>query len=532
VPQAVLNTLRTEEHMLIDDLNARLQAARKAYYAGNEPLMSDGDYDSLEAQIAGMAKAHKEQAAAATVLTTVGSDTSGRIVHIVPMLSLENKYSFEELLSWAEALGWPTLSLGSKWDGVSGSLIYDRGVLVQALTRGDGAAGESILRQILACSAIPSTLPVPISLEIRVELLIKQSTLAALNAELEARGLKPYASTRNLVAGSLKLLDPREVAHRQIMCRPWEVLFHTPGEGADSSVQRLHDIVTFGFPPPDDCLIRNREELRAALEKKIEELQEPDQEIGRDGLVLKVDDPSLRERLGRGAKYTFFQVCYKMQNQRALSTIRSIEWQVGRQGKLTPVATVDPVVLGGVTIERVTLNNLDWLLALGVRIGIRVWLVRSGDVIPKATEVVADEAAQTFEVVAPTHCPECNSLIVVNTEESAVTTHMCVNPKCPGRLRDLLTYIADRTVLDIEGLGDDLAAKLVENDFVTSLADLFEFGNEAMATVKAHGEHALTQTLAERGFPAILTLRMIQSLEKAKKASWPRVLAAFGIPAL
>jgi len=546
--------------MLIAELNSKLEAARKAYYSGN-PVMSDAEYDSLEDQLKGLVRSNPEQGHLATVLTTVGSDmplfadvphpaeqlfmaekqqgesrANGRVAHRVPMLSIENMYTVDDVCAWAESLGWPTLSVGSKLDGVSDSLVYEDGELRQALTRGDGTSGESVLSQIRRAGGVPSFIrnsPFTVRVEIRGEVVIAQSTLKLLNEELVAAGGKPYASTRNLAAGTLKLGDLEEVKRRGLLFRPWDVLL-PHGFQPDSAVGRLKEITAFGFAPSDDRIVTNREELIAAIEEMLPTLQEPGSEIGMDGIVIKVDSHELREKLGRGSKFTNYQVCFKPQNQKAETVIREVEWQVGRQGKITPVAIVEPVTLGGVQIARATLNNFTWLSTLGVRIGSKVGLVRSGDVIPKITEVL-EQPAESIEIAAPDRCPDCGSLVTASSEEdSTVTTHYCDSDICPGRIRDLLTYIADRTVLEIDGLGPELAGKLVETGMVkslsTALSDLFQFQTDTRNMIVLYGQKSAEALLQEKGFPVVLTLRMIESIDRARTAPWPVWIAAMAIP--
>lgn len=529
-----------DERNLVRDLNARLEQENKAYYEGN-PLVSDAEFDSQIEELKGLIKAHPEFAEEATVLKTVGTaDSTAPLLPLrVPMLSLENKYSYEELCDWADSvqaeLGlpqWPAFSLEVKYDGVSQSLEYD-GTLVEALTRGkEGASGESSLKQIATSTAVPQKLPEPIKINIRGEAVIAQSTLSALNAEIEAKGGKPYSNPRNLAAGTLKLQDLDEVRRRKLLFAPWDVQIPADGLVLDSAYQRLKMIEAWGFAPYTGRIVTSREELKAAMEEMLPGLQTPDQEIMKDGLVLKVDSHSYRQKLGYGSKFTRYQVCFKPQNQKSDTEILSVQWQVGRQGKLTPVATVAPVILGGVKIERATLNNLTWLQALGVRIGSKVALVRSGDVIPKVVEVL-ENGPETTEIVPPSFCPECKMAAVTGTddeEEDTSIAMLCKNPQCPGRLREMLTYIGDRTVLDIDGLGPELATKLVETGMVKNLADLFQFGNELRAAIRAVGQTEATKALLERGFPIALTVRMVDSLEAAKYAPWNRWLAAFCIP--
>ncbi len=540
--------------MLIAELNSKLDAARNAYYSG-DPVMTDAEYDSLEEQLKGLIKANPEQEHLATVLNSVGSDMplfinhnfmaekqaerrgNGRVAHLVPMLSIENLYTIDDVCAWAESLGWPALSVGSKLDGVSGSLSYEAGKLSQALTRGDGASGESILSQISVAGGVPSSIPTYAPfvgrVEIRGEVVIAQSTLKVLNDELTAAGGKPYASTRNLAAGTLKLGDLEEVRRRGLLFRPWDVLL-PHGVLPDSAVERLNEIIPLGFEPSDDCIVTNREELIAAIKDRLVTLQESDEEIGKDGIVIKVDSHAVREKLGRGSKFTNYQVCFKPQNQKAETILREVQWQVGRQGKITPVAIVEPVTLGGVQIARATLNNYTWLSALGVRIGSKVALVRSGDVIPKITEVL-EQPAESIEIAAPATCPDCSSPVTTSSEEdSTVTTHYCNSDICPGRIRDLLTYIADRTVLEIDGLGPELAGKLVGSGTVKSLStvlsDLFKFQTDTRNLIALVGQSEAEEALLKKGFPIALTFRMIESIDRARTAPWPVWIAAMAIP--
>jgi DNA ligase (NAD+) len=375
----------------MENLNQRLEEARRAYYAG-DPIMSDAEYDALEAELKGLAKD-----AQPSVLTTVGTDAPGRIPHKHPMRSIENVYSIEEAVAWAK-IPVSSCSVSSKWDGVSCSLTYEQGVLVKAVTRGDGTAGESILDQVIASKAVPVHLEGTIYplLEIRGELVMRRSALEALNQEILAAGGKPYVSTRNLVAGTVKLKDMAEVAKRQIEFRSWEVI----GEPGDltinfhqwsSGVGMLKLITQYGFAEPDDVLVTNAEQLKQEIESRIPGLSDPNQEIGRDGIVIKVDSLLVRQQLGYGSKFANFQIAFKAQNAKTETVLKDVIWQVGRQGRLTPVGIVEPVVLAGATIERVTLNNLTWINEMGLEIGSRVIIMRSGDVIPKIVEVLGGE---------------------------------------------------------------------------------------------------------------------------------------------
>jgi DNA ligase (NAD+) len=385
----------------IQSLNAKLEEARKAYYAGipelydGQPRLLDSEYDRLERRLEELVKEHPEEAHEATVLATVGTDKPGRIPHRHPMKSIENKYSFEELVAWVNSVctelgepSWPLLTLESKWDGISASLAYENGRIVQALTRGDGDAGESILPQVLRCPLIPQKCPEGFNLEIRGELVIHRSTMDQLNADIIAQGGKPFISPRNLTAGTMKLGDLSEVERREVRFYPWEVRTTTGYLGKISASAQLSDLFEWGFPRPDSIQVTDEASLKAALDKTMPTLEVKDPEVGRDGLVLKVDHWQHRNKLGVGTKFARYQTCYKLSNQTVETTLIDVIWQVGRSGIISPVGILEPIVVDGAIIERVLLNNLTWLREKNVKIGSRIKLLRAGGVIPKLIEVI------------------------------------------------------------------------------------------------------------------------------------------------
>jgi DNA ligase (NAD+) len=395
-----------------ETLNETLIAAREAYYAGR-PIMTDPEFDMAEQQLQANVKRHPEDAAKATVLRTVGDtvNTGGRIPHIRAMASIENAYAVEDLVAWAAKLGWPTLTLEEKDDGISCSLIYVDTVLTRAVTRGDGSAGESILPQVRATAAIPKTIPYgpktnlsgktdgPLSalpVEVRGELVIRRSTMKRINEALVADGKKPFVSPRNLVAGSIKLLDLEEVTRRTIEFIPWEIINYCflpqpgpekKGDASDSANWALTGAETWGFVRPWFATITNEKELRKAIAEGSSRIG-ADSDIACDGLVLKVDSIAYREKLGVGSKYANYQRAFKLQNARAESTLLGVTWQVGRSGKLTPVAEIEPVILAGAEVRHATINNISWISEIGLKLGSRIMVVRSGDVIPQITEVL------------------------------------------------------------------------------------------------------------------------------------------------
>lgn len=393
---------------MICEVNRELIDARHAYYVLAKPTMTDAKYDQLEKDLADMVKAAPECQKYATVLYTVGSDmvhSSGRIRHTTPMLSLENRYTFEELQEWCSDYPDQMFVVEPKVDGASCSLLYLNHKLVKAVTRGDGQYGEDVTKQMAASGAVPLELDAKMfpstPVEIRGEVFITTMQFDKLNAELEAEGDKPYASPRNLAAGSMKLLDLEEVKRRGLKFFVWQV----DGLTEEYLTKRTLD-VKFAHHPIlyttklNPCfrqsifsLASSAKELIDLIDTNIRKEREIVWHKGlgmqTDGVVIKLVSPDARKEAGVSGKYPAWACCFKFQNLSGTTTLRAVRWQTGRTGVVTPVGELDPVTLGGATITRVSLNNWSWMQEMGItHLPCQVELVRSGDVIPKIIRVV------------------------------------------------------------------------------------------------------------------------------------------------
>ena len=520
---------------LVRDLNAQVAAAQDAYYRG-EPTMTDAAYDTLEAQLKAVVDANPTLASDAPALTKVGQTktASGRVKHTNAMRSIENKYEVDGLeefmASVLSACGPVAFFTEPKFDGLSLSLTYKAGKLVQALTRGTGDEGENCLPQVQQIASIPQTLPpdVPQNVNIRGEAIISTDTLDAINLAARAAGTKEYSSTRNLASGTLKQKDLSVIAGRNVLFAPWEVL----GEGLpDSMLERtlLFKPIFIKLPivhykPTGQGGIKTTLESALALLALIRK----DYHLECDGVVLKVDSAKVRRELGVGSKYTNFQVCFKPQSASGTTYLRRVDWQIGRQGKLTPVGICDPVFLAGAEVTRTTLNNITWIGMLGLSIGAKVEMLRSGDVIPIITKVIdsGDEA-----IVPPTTCPECAMALTVFKEgDAGIETSWCENTQCPGRIRDTFTFVAGREMLEIDGLGPELATKIVNGNHARDLGELFLFANECRELIASKGQDVFDKFIQKKGFSAAAVNKMAASMEASKTADWSVWLAALGIP--
>ena len=510
-------------------LNKKVVEGQAEYYAGN-PTMTDAEYDSLEGQLTALVNANKEFASLATALVKVGAEANSalRIPHARVMLSIENYYTPESFFEASKNYGTWVL-VEPKFDGNSCELVFIDGVLTRAVSRGDGSSGEDMTAQVKACKKIPQHIITKIhDLRIRGEIVMRNSELARINA----LGGRQYANARNLVAGTLKQLDLSIVRSRELILMPWDM--YSPTEDnllSDSAYDRMKLAFNFGFPHPEGMKVQSGQVL-AELDRILKINEGSD--ITADGVVIKADSHKVRNLLGVATKFTRYQNCYKSQNQIGITYLRSVEWNVGRTGKVTPVGIVDPITLGGATITRVTLNNETWIQVLGLKINSKVELIRSGDCIPLITAVLdAHMTSNLKEIVFPTKCPSCGSILKLDPT-AEIVQRFCDNSNCAGKAAEQFAYVGNRETLEIDNLGDSMAAELVAQG-ITSLADLFEFGNKSLNLAASfsktkQNDLALVSHFVTSGFRSgVNTLKMVKSLQVAKTATWDRWIAALGI---
>jgi len=523
------------------ELNAKLIEARHAYYVEAIPIMDDKDYDSLEKELADLVAQEPDLKRYATILNTVGSDlrdAANRIKHHTPMLSLENQYLVEDVEKWMSGLPAGTVvCIEPKVDGLSLELTYINRKLLQATTRGDGNYGEDVTPQVFASPSIPKNLhpnfpTTPVI--IRGEAFILRSVFDRLNTEAEAVGDKKYANPRNLAAGTLKLKNLQEVKNRDIRFQPWEV--HGIPEdklGASKDLEFLYRNSKIGEPSWRQPLLTRVYEARG-LKKAIDELAHERSNhwnrlgMDTDGIVLKVENKDLRKKLGSGTKYPNWACCYKFPSELVKTKLLDVIWQTGRTGILSPVGILDPVNVSGSLISRVSLNNLSFMQNMGLKIGSVVALEKGGEVIPKVTKLVAEG---NEDIKAPSTCPECGSKTeMFEDPKSKVLSCYCTNFGCPGKLKAHLVYIGQRTMLDIEGLGPQLADKFVDEKVIGDIGDLYLWYQDMEEALKTYDEEDLGDMIREQGWPVAQTLELIRGLRSSMNLGWDKWLAAIGIP--
>ncbi|MBS1767370.1 MAG: NAD-dependent DNA ligase LigA [Acidobacteria bacterium] len=507
------------------DLAEQVRQHRYRYYVLDQPVLSDAAYDALERELRDLEAAHPDLADPNSPTRRVGAppvDAFEPGHHEPPMYSLDNAYSEADLREWEartrRTLG-PLLPLDYaaelKVDGLSLSLTYANRILVRAITRGDGETGETVTENARAIPDIPIGLPddAPETMMVRGEVFLSRKRWEELNRERDAKGEPRYANPRNTASGSLKLLDSQEVARRRLAFLPWQVI------GESDHAAAMKRLEGFGFTPMP---LRAEGDLDAVI-AFIAQVGERREHLGFDidGVVIKVKDGALQQQLGFTDRAPRWAIAFKFPATQATTTVLGITWQVGRTGKLTPVAELEAVEVAGSTVRRATLHNVDELARLGVAVGHRVFIEKGGDVIPKVVALVPGEAERGLPPPAlPSACPVCGG--AVGKDDDAEVAIRCLNPECPAKLTARFLHFGSRSALDIEGLGEALVEQLVASNRYKHPWELFkllEDPRQGLAFL------AGLDRMAEKSAQNVL-----DELAKARTKPLARWIHALGIP--
>ena len=509
----------------IADLRRQIAYHDSLYYEQAKPEISDREYDALYRELVDLERAHPELLTLDSPSQKVGGRPQGafaQVRHLVPMQSLDNTYSAEEIGDFVERLqrllpgAEIPFTIEPKVDGVAICLLYEKGRLVRAATRGDGTTGDEVTRNIRTIDVIPAQLHgnAPDVLEVRGEVYLPKETFARINAERDEQGLPTFANPRNAAAGTLKQLDPNIVAERKL-----SAVFYGYGavEPATALPERMEDffgqLKAWGLPVnPRHWLARDAAEVMAAI-TELGAIRR-DFPFETDGAVIKADRIEQHARLGSTSKAPRWAIAYKYEPEQARTRLLDITVQVGRSGVLTPVAELEPVFVAGSTVSRATLHNEEEISRKDLRIGDWVLVEKAGDVIPAVVKVLTEERnGSEKEFKMPTQCPVCGSDVSRTEGEVAVR---CTNPGCAAQARRRIEYFAGRTAMDIEGLGEAMVTQLCDAGLVADVADLYVLIAEQLLPLERMGEKSVTNLLE-----AISTSR--------NQPLW-RLLAALGIP--
>ena len=517
-----------------EELRVELRRHEHLYYVLDAPEIADAEYDALMNELKAIEAAHPELLASDSPTQRVGGKPAEgfrKVAHSRPMLSLDNAYSAEELAAWdarCRELAGPLpveYVAEYKMDGLSVALRYEPAVgggsrLAAGFTRGDGQTGEDVTSNIRTIRSVPLTISadklnqfrLPRGFEVRGEAVMPEAAFLRLNEEREQQGLTLAVNPRNAAAGTLRTLEPKIVANRRLDLYAYFLLvegeYWPQGQSAT-----LDALAALGFRVnPQRKLVATVEEMIGFIDKAEATRASLGYEI--DGVVLKVDAYATQQRLGSTSRAPRWAIAYKFTARSGITQVNAITVQVGRTGKLTPVAELAPVFIGGTTVSRATLHNADFIERLGLKLGDWVKVERGGDVIPKVVEVVVDAEHARGETcfVFPTECPECHSAVVRAEGE---VDFRCVNADCPAKLRESLLHFGKRSVMNIEGLGEAVVQQLLDHGLVRSVADLYSLKREELIAL---------DRFAEKSAEALL-----EEIDRSKKSGLARVLMGLGI---
>jgi DNA ligase (NAD+) len=518
----------------IDELRAELRRHEHLYYVLDAPQITDAAYDALMNELKRIEAAHPELVTPDSPTQRVGGKPAEgfrKVAHSRPMLSLDNAYSAEELAAWEarcrELAGPLAVEYVAelKMDGLSVALRYEPAGaggsrFATGITRGDGQTGEDVTTNIRTIRSVPLTIPagklrelhLPPAFEVRGEAVMPEAAFLRLNEEREQQGLAPAVNPRNAAAGTLRTLEPSIVANRRLDFYAYFLLvegdYWPQGQRAT-----LDALAALGFRVNSQRkLVASVEEMTRFIDAAEANRATLPYEI--DGVVLKVDSHATQQRLGSTGRAPRWAIAYKFIARSGITQVNAITVQVGRTGKLTPVAELAPVFIGGTTVSRATLHNADFIERLGLKLGDWVRVERGGDVIPKVVEVLEDAEHRRGEAafVFPSICPECQSVVVRAEGE---VDFRCVNADCPAKLRESLLHFASRGVMNIEGLGEAVVQQLLDRGLVKSVADLYTLTEEQLTSLDRFAEKSARALLAE--------------IENSKRAGLARVLMGLGI---
>jgi DNA ligase (NAD+) len=513
----------------IELLRDQIRHHEHRYYVLDDPEISDAGFDLLMQQLKKIEAAHPELVTPDSPTQRVGGKPREGFVkaaHSRPMLSLDNAYSEEEFREWVRRVREITgknkvdFVCELKLDGMSLALSYADGQFVRGLTRGDGTIGEDVTNNVRTMPTVPLRIDrkklaaagLPLEFEVRGEVIMPLKSFLRMNEEREQQGLSRAANPRNAAAGTIRVLDPKIAAERRLDYFSYFLL-----RGGDSFLpshfESLDALEKAGFKVnPHRMRTDDPDKVLEFINKMEAQRDKLPYEI--DGIVVKVDSTRQWKQLGFTGKAPRWAIAYKYAARSGTTQIEDILVQVGRTGKLTPLAALRPVPIGGTMVKRATLHNQDEIERLGVKIGDWVLVERGGDVIPKIVKVIEDKdhhrGKRLFEF--PTHCPECGGKVVRAEGEA---DHRCVNAKCPAKLRESLLHFASRRVMNIEGLGESLVNQLADHRMVKDVADIYSLTEEKLLTLERVGKKSAQNLLRE--------------IEASKKLPLERVILGLGI---
>lgn len=503
----------------IDSLVEVLNQYGYAYYVLDKPTVPDAEYDQKMRELQALEKKYPEWMREDSPTQRVGGKPLAvfqKVTHNIPMLSLGNAFNEQDLRDFAKRAGNGISDEVSfvcelKIDGLAISLTYQDGKFIQGATRGDGRIGEDITSNLRTIRSIPLSIPEQNRLEVRGEAFMPHKSFLALNEAREKKEEEPFANPRNAAAGSLRQLDPKIAAERNL-----DVFLYGVGEWENSDLEshseRLTRLRELGFKTNKEWRkCKDIDEVLEYIAYWTEHRKDLNYEI--DGIVIKVDNLEQQDELGFTAKSPRWAIAYKFPAEEAVTTLKEIELSIGRTGVVTPTAILDPVRIAGTTVQRASLHNEDLIREQDIRIGDRVVIKKAGDIIPKVVRSLTDQrTGEEKEFHMPTECPACGNELVRLEEEVALR---CINPNCPAQLMEGLIHFVSRNAMNIDGLGEKVIMQLFHENLVETIADLYRLQKEDLLKLERMGEKSVTN--------------LLEAIEKSKGNSLERLLFGLGI---
>jgi len=503
----------------VEELVLQLNQFSHEYYALDAPTISDAKYDQLYRELVELEEMYPELTKQDSPTQRVGDaliEGFEKVEHSSQMLSLENAFNLEELQGFNRRVAQQTENHFTylsemKIDGLAIAIRYENGLLVQAATRGDGRVGEDVTQNIRAISAIPIRLRENITCEVRGEVFMPKKSFVNLNKERDDEGKETFANPRNAAAGTLRNLNPKITASRNL-----NAFFYTlvdPEEhGAETQEEAIQLMNSWGLRVNQEYgHIDTIDEVWSYIEKVESERQNLSYEI--DGVVIKVNEFSVQDQVGMTVKAPRWAIAYKFKAEEAQTKLHEIEWTVGRTGVVTPTAIMDPVIVAGSTVQRASLHNVDLIKKRDVRIEDTVVIHKAGDIIPEVLRVVSEERpedSKPYEI--PTKCPACGSELTHLEDEVALR---CINPACPVQAQERVIHFASRNAMNIDGLGEQRVRQLFNADLISSVVDLYDLESDELIKLERMGEKS--------------SHNLVEAIEASKRNSLERLIFGLGI---
>ncbi|WP_288657961.1 NAD-dependent DNA ligase LigA [uncultured Limosilactobacillus sp.] len=519
VPVSQLSLAAAKEE--IAPLRKQLTQWGKEYYEQDNPSVEDYVYDRAYQRLVELETRFPELKSADSPTQRVGGAVTTQLTkvhHDIPMLSMGDVFSVDELMDFnrrqqenGDVTVAPEYNLELKIDGLSLSLVYENGKLIQGSTRGNGTIGEDVTANVMTIKSIPHQLPEPLTLEFRGECYMPKASFVKLNQEREAAGLPVFANPRNAAAGSLRQLDPKVTAKRDLAT----FMYYVPEYqklGVTTQAESLDRMGELGFSVnPNNRVVHSEEEIAAYIDEYTKQRDQLSYEI--DGIVEKVNDLATENALGNTVKVPRWEIAYKFPPEEQATIVRDIVWTVGRTGNVTPTAVMDPVQLAGTTVSRASLHNPDYLREKDIRLGDTVYIHKAGDIIPEISQVdLKKRPADSQEYVIPTKCPICGAELVHLDDEVALR---CINPMCPAQIKEGLAHFASRNAMNIDGLGPKIIQQLWDRKLIHDVADLYHLTYDQLLTLDKFGDKSANNLLT--------------SIDNSRNNSVERLLFGLGI---